>query len=256
VEEDFDVTVTFPNDYPSEKVRGREAVFKCTVHEISAKETAELDDEFVKDISEFDTLAEFREDVREKLAEEFAEVRDMNLENAVAEKIVAMTEAEIPQAMFENRIDEMSRDWAVKYNMSPEDFARSTGTSLEAYREGFREIAEKQVRFRLALEKIAEIEAFEISDEELEEEFQKMADSNRMTLDKVRAIVTNDAVAEDLKTAKALQLIKDCAVVTEKVLTAEDRKAMEESIDKAMEISEKIHDAKAEAKELASKINN
>jgi trigger factor len=215
VGEDFDVNVTFPKDYPSEKVKGKDATFKCKINEISAKETAELDDEFVKDISEFDTLAEFREDVRAKLQEEFTDVRDVNLENAVAEKITEMTEAEIPEAMFEHRIDEMARDWAVKYNMNAEDFARSTGTSLESYREGFREIAEKQVRFRLALEKIAEIEAFEISEDELEAEFKKMAENNRMTLEKVKLIVTPDAVKDDLKTGKALKLIKESAKVTE-----------------------------------------
>ncbi|MCL1832154.1 MAG: trigger factor [Oscillospiraceae bacterium] len=211
VGEDFDVNVDFPDDYPSEAVRGKPAIFKCTVNEIMAKETAELDDEFVKDISEFDTLAEFREDVRERLNEEFADIRDVNLENAVAEKVVELTEAEIPEAMFENRIDDMAREWAIKYNMNPEDFARSTGTTMEAYREGFREVAVKQVRFRLALEKIAEIEKFEISEEEIEAEYKKMSENNRMTIEKVKLLVTEDAVAEDLKTGKALDLIKETA---------------------------------------------
>jgi trigger factor len=117
--------------------------------------------------------------------------------------------------MYEHRIDEMARDWAFKYNMDSENFARSTGVSLATYREGFREIAEKQVKFRLALEKIGELEAFEVSEEEIEAEMKKMADGNRMTLDKVKLIVTPDAVSDDLKTAKALDFIKEHAVVTE-----------------------------------------
>ncbi|MCL2754911.1 MAG: trigger factor [Oscillospiraceae bacterium] len=215
INEEFEVNVTFPENYPSENVKGKPAMFKCIIREILGKETAELDDEFVKDISEHDTLAEFREEVRTTLNDKFSDVKDLNLENAVAEKITDGTQAEIPQAMFENRIDEMARDWAIKYYMTPAEFAKSTGTSLANYREGFREIAEKQVRFRLALEKIAQIEDFQISDDELEEELAKMAKDNRMTREKVEEIVSKEAVINDLKTAKALDFVKEHAVVTE-----------------------------------------
>jgi trigger factor len=213
--EDFEIDVTFPEEYPAENVRGKDVTFKCRIHEISAQEKAVLDDEFVKDISEFDTIAEYRESLREKLAENFAEIRDVELENAVAAKVAESVEGEIPPTMFEQRIDEMAQDWSSKYGMSPEVFARSTGSNLASYREGFREIAEKQVTFRLALEKIAEIEDFEVSDEEYEAEINKMAEQNRMTLEKVNEIVTRELVEADIKTGKALALIKESAVVIE-----------------------------------------
>jgi trigger factor len=215
VGEDFDVNVTFPEDYPSAAVKGKEALFKCKIHEISAKEIAVLDDEFVKDISEFDTMDEFREDTRKNIEQEKEQVRDVELEREVAEKIVELMSAEIPEVMFDDRIDEMARDWAFRYQMRAEDFAKNSGMTLEQYRDGFREMAEKQVKFRLSLEKIAELEGFEVSDEEVEAEYEKMSSENRMSAEKVRQIVTPQAVACDLKTEKALKLIKESAKVKE-----------------------------------------
>jgi trigger factor len=217
VGEDFDVNVTFPDDYPSETIRGKEALFKCKINEKSSKELAELDDEFVKDISEFDTLEELKEDVRGKIAEDNEKIRSVELEREVAEKVTAMMKAEIPPVMFDDRIDEIAREWAYKYNMRSEDFARHSGMTLEQYREGFREVAEKQVKFRLALEKIAKIEGCEASDEEIEAEYDKMAKENRMTAEKVRSIVTRAGIASDIKAEKALEMLKASAKITYKI---------------------------------------
>jgi trigger factor len=197
-------------------VRGKEATFKCTIREISAKEVSELDDEFVKDISEFDTLDELKEDVRKGLTERNQEVRDLDLEREVAEKVADLTEVEVPQVMYEDRIDDMAREWANKHQMPVEEFAKYTGKTTEEYREDFREIAEKQVRFRLALDKIAEIEELQVSDEELEEEFEKIAKENRMTVEKVRSIAPEAGVRADLKAAKAMDLIKETAIIKDK----------------------------------------
>jgi trigger factor len=214
VGEEFEVNVTFPDDYPSESIKGKEAMFKCKINEKSTKQLADLDDDFVMDISEFDTIAELREDVRRKISEENENIRDRELENAVAEKVTDMMSAEIPPIMYEDRIDEIARDWAFKYNMRPDDFAKHSGMTLEGYREGFREVAEKQVKFRLALETIAKFENVAVSEEEIETEYEKMAKENRMPIDKVRTIVTPTGVESDLKTEKALDLIKAAAKVT------------------------------------------
>ncbi|MCL2037011.1 MAG: trigger factor [Oscillospiraceae bacterium] len=215
--EDFDVNVVFPEEYPSESLKGKPALFKCRINEKSSKELAELDDEFVKDISEFDTIAELREDVREKLVESNKEISDMELEREVAEKIIGLIQAEIPPVMFEDRVDEVARDWAFKYNMSTDNFARYSGMSTEQYRDGFREIAEKQVKFRLALERIAELEEIAVSEEEVQAEYDKIAKENRMSDEKVREIVTAASLESDLKADKALDLIKESAKITYKV---------------------------------------
>jgi trigger factor len=213
VGEEFDVNVVFPEDYPSESIKGKPALFKCKINEKSCKQLAELDDEFVMDISEFDTVAELRDDIREKLVKSNEELSDTEIEKEAAEKIIDSVQAEIPPVMFEDRIDEIARDWAFKYNMNSEDFARHSGMSLQEYREGFRDIAEKQVMFRLALEKIAVLEDISVDDEEIEAEYDKMSKDNKMTLERVKTIVSPEGVAADIKTEKALKLIKETAVV-------------------------------------------
>jgi len=214
--EDFDVNVTFPEDYSAIDLAGKDATFKCRIHEIAGKETTEFDDEFVKDISEFDTVAEYREDVRRKLGENKDSLRDIELEHALAEKIVGEMQAEIPEVMFEYRIDEMVRDWSYRYNMSPEDYARRAGFTEEQFRNNFRDVAEKQVKFRLALEKIADLEQFEVTEEEINAEYKRMAESFRMSESKVRGNITEQAVKEDVKTEKALKLVKETATVKER----------------------------------------
>jgi len=213
--EDFDVNITFPENYTAVNLAGKDATFKCRINEIAGKEMSEFDDEFVKDISEFDTVEEFRADIRKKLDEYNGRNRDIELERVLAEKIVGTLEADIPNVMFENRIDDMVRDWSYRYNMTPEDYMKRGGLDEKQFRENFRETAEKQVKFRLALEKIAEIEGFEVSDDEIEEEYKKLAEIYRMSVGKVRGNITDEAVIEDVKTEKALALIKETAKVKE-----------------------------------------
>lgn len=214
--EDFDINVTFPEDYFSENLRGKDVVFKCKIHEKSAKEMAELDDEFVKDISEFDTLAEYRDDLRKKLTEDNEKIRDAELEREIAEKIVGVMKADVPQVMYEDRMDELARDWAFKYNMRADDFAKYSGMTSEKYREGFREIAEKQVKFRLSLEKVAELENIQVTKDEIDAEYEKMVRESRMPIEKIKEIVTESSVEKDIKTEKALDLIKESAVIKDK----------------------------------------
>jgi len=213
--EDFDVNITFPENYTAVNLAGKDATFKCRISEIAGKEMSEFDDEFVKDISEFDTVEEFRADIRKKLDEYNGKNRDIELERVLAEKIVSELQADIPEIMYENRIDDMVRDWSYRYNMTPEDYMKRGGLDEKQFRENFRETAEKQVKFRLALEKIAEIEGFEVSKEEIDDEYKKLAEMYRMSVGKVRGNITDEAVVEDVKTEKALALIKETAKVKE-----------------------------------------
>jgi trigger factor len=215
---DFDINVTFPEDYPADAIKGKEAVFKCKIHEKTSKETFDLDDEFVKDISDLNTLDEFRDDIRKQISEEKDKIRDIELEREIADKISEMVKSEIPQVMYEDRINDMARDWAYRYQMRPEDFARQSGMTPEQYREGFRQIAEKQVRFRLALEKIAELESFEVTKEELDAEYDKMSTENHVPAEKVREIITVSALESDIKSEKALKLLKESAMIKDKTI--------------------------------------
>ncbi|MDR0197487.1 MAG: trigger factor [Oscillospiraceae bacterium] len=214
--EDFEINVTFPEDYHAEGLAGKEAVFKCKIREISEKELAELDDEFVKDVSEFDTLDELRGDIRSKLREVGEKIHDVALEREIAEKTVSLMNADIPEVMFENRIDEMVRDWSYRHKIKPGDYADINGITIEQFRDNFREIAERQVKFRLALEKIAELEGIQVTEEELEAEYDKMAKQHDTKPENIRAVISSDAVTRDVKTEKAFQLLIDSAEITEK----------------------------------------
>ncbi|MCL1866242.1 MAG: trigger factor [Oscillospiraceae bacterium] len=215
VGEEFDVNVTFPEDYPSESIKGKDARFECKINEKSSKQLADLDDEFVMDISEFDTIAELREDLRVKIGEDNAKDRDMELEREVAEKIIAMFTAEVPPVMYEDRVDELAREWAFKYGMRADDFAKHSGMTDEQYREGFREVAEKQVQLRLALEKIVGMEDIPCTNEEVEAEYERMAKDNRVDDAKVREMIPTEVMEMDIKTEKALNMIKEWATVIE-----------------------------------------
>ncbi|MCL2071001.1 MAG: trigger factor [Oscillospiraceae bacterium] len=215
VGENFEVDVTFPEDYFSDNLKGQRVLFKCKINEKSTKEMEEIDDEFVKDISEFDTVEEYRCELRRKLTENNEKIRDGELEYALARKLSELMDAIVPDVMYENRIDEMSRDWAFKYNMNPHDFAKRSGMSYENYRDGFREIAEVQVKFGLCLERIAEIEDIQVTAEEIDERLKKMSSESVMPIEKVREIVSEDTVVSEIKTEKALELIKKETVIKE-----------------------------------------
>lgn len=216
--EDFDVNVTFPEDYNADNLKGKPAVFKCKIHEIKAKEYSEVDDEFAKDVSEFDTLDELKADLRKKL-EENAENEAMgNLDNELTEKVIELLKAEIPDAMINNRVDDLVRDWEYRnryQGITVKDYLKFTGTTLEQFKENFKEPAEKQVKLRLALEKIAELENITVSDEDIENEYKEMAENYKMELDKVKSVIAKENLEKDLAVEKAFDLVRDSADVTE-----------------------------------------
>ncbi len=213
--EDFDVNVTFPEHYQAENLAGKPAVFKCKLHEIKGKELPNVDDEFVKDVSEFDTLDEYKADIKSKLEKAAADEASTNLDNALVDAVIGKMKAEVPQVMYQRRIDEIVREWSARNRISVEDYLKYTGVTMDQFRSNFTEVAKRQVDLRLALEKIAELENITVSDEDVEKEYADMAEQYKMDVDKIKAAVPADAIKNDLKIEKALDLVRDSAKIEE-----------------------------------------
>ena len=234
--DEFDVTVTFPEDYHAEELKGKEAVFKTKLHEIKTRELPELDDEFAKDVSEFDTLEELKADIRAKLQEKREKLSEDDVENQLIDQLIAGLKAEIPEAMFERRIDDNVRDFDGRLRSQGLDinsYLQYTGMEMSAFRKTFREVAERQVKVRLALEKIAQLEDIKPSDEELDAEFQKLAEAYNLELDKVKSIIPAKELIRDLAVEKAIQLVKDSAEITD--APAEEEPKAEETAEEKTE---------------------
>ncbi|MBC8532455.1 trigger factor [Yeguia hominis] len=212
----FDVTVTFPEDYHAEDLKGKEAVFKVTVHEIKAKELPEFDDEFVKDVSDFDTIADYREDLKKKLTESREKAADDEVENALIDALIEKLQADIPEAMFKNQAEESVREFEYRLRSQGIDFdmyAKYTGMDRDAIRASVRPQAERQVKIRLALEKIAELEDLKPTEEELAAQYEKMAKAYEMEADKIKAFIPEEDVAKDLSVEKAIAFVRDNAKI-------------------------------------------
>ncbi len=224
IDEEFDVNVTFPEDYNAENLAGKPAVFKCKIHEIKGKELAELDDEFAKDVSEFDTIAEYKADIKSKLEETVKKQADSALDNTISEKLAEILVAEVPEAMFEHRIADMLREWEYRNRyagITLADYLKYTGLTIDQFKENFRAPAEIQVKLRLALEKIAELEKIEIDDAALEEQYAKLAEEHKMDVEKVKAIIPAESLKADIAAEKAFDLVKTNADITEVEAKAE-----------------------------------
>ena len=217
--ENFDVNVTFPAEYHAEELAGKEAVFKCLIHAIKVRELPELDDEFVKDVSEFDTVAEYRADVTAKLQAEADKAEDAKVDAQLMDKLVEAMEAEIPEVMFANEADAMMRDYETRLRyqgLDLEMFMKYTGQTVETMKEQFRPQAEKQVKTRLALEAVAAAENFEATAEEIDAEYTRIAEAYNVKVEDVRAQIDSAAIAADLVVGKAAQLVRDTAVLSAK----------------------------------------
>ncbi len=215
--EEVDVKVTFPEDYHAKELAGKEAVFKCTVHEIHVKEVPEADDDFAQDISEFDTLAEYKEDIRKKLMESKEKEAKAAKEAAVVAKVAENADMEIPDAMVDTQVRNMADDFARRIQsqgLTVEQYFQFTGMTAEKLFEQMRPDALKRIQNSLVLEAVAKAENIEISDERVEEELQKMADAYKMELDKVKSMMDDAAIAQmkdDLAIQAAVDLVRDAA---------------------------------------------
>ena len=216
--EEFEINVKFPEEYHAAELAGKDAVFKIKLHEIKVRELPEVDDDFVKDVSDFDTVDAYRADLREKLTKSAEERSKNEVENAIIDKLTGLVQAEIPQAMFENRINDDVRDFAYRLQsqgLNLDTYMKYTGMDNEALRGSFRAQAERQVKVRLALEKIAALENIQPTDEELDAEYEKIAKSYEMEADKVKAFIPKEDLAKDVAVEKAMAIVRDNAVITE-----------------------------------------
>ena len=210
------MNVTFPEDYHAEELKGKPAVFKCKLHEIKARELPELNDDFAKDVSEFDTLDELKADLKAKLEHRREHEAEDAFESQLVEQLIGGLKAEIPEAMFERRVDESVREFEYRLQaqgLNLDTYLQYTGMDMDAFRKGFREQAEKQVKLRLALEKIASLEEIVPTEEELDAEYAKMAEQYKMDVEKVKAFVPAKDLSKDLAVGKAMDLVKEAAAV-------------------------------------------
>ena len=224
--EEFDVNVTFPTEYQAAELAGKAAVFKIKLHEVKYKELPALDDELAKDCSEYDTLDEFKASIRKNNQEQLDKQDDLAVENALVDQVIESMEGEIPQAMYDARMDEMVNDFAFRVEQQGlrlEDYLKYMGQTMEQFRASFMPQAEKQVKIRLALEAVAAAENIEASEEEVSAEIKRIADQYKMEEDKVRELVNVDDLKKDLAINKAIDFIKSHANIVEKA--AEEEKA-------------------------------
>lgn len=218
VGDEFDVNVEFPAEYHAAELAGKPAVFKCKLNALKLKELPELDDEFARDVSDFDTLAEYEADVKAKLVERKAKQSDAIVDEKLVDALIEKLEAEIPEAMFEAETENFVRDYDNRLRMQGLDlktYFQYTGLNLDALRAEMRPQAEKQVKSRLALEKVAELENIEVSEEETDAEYNRLAEAYGMEADKIKAMIAVEDLAADLKVKKAVELIRAEAVIKE-----------------------------------------
>ena len=222
--EEFDVNVTFPEEYQAKELAGKPAVFKIKLHEVKTKELPALDDEFAKDVSEYDTLDELKASIRKGMEEQNEKQAALAVENDLVDQVIATIEGDIPEAMYEARMDEAVRDFEYRLaqqGLKLDMYLQYMGQTMESFRASFREQAEKQVKIRLALEAVAAAEQIAASDEELEAELQRVADNYKMELAKVKELVNADEVKKDLAVNKAIDFIRDHAEITEEKVAKE-----------------------------------
>lgn len=214
--EEFDIDVTFPEEYQVEELKGAPAVFHIKLKEIRFKELPLLDDDLIKDSTDFDTVDEYKADIRKNLEESAQKAADNEVERKLFDAVVEKMQAEVPQVMYDIRVDEMLRELAQRLapnNISLEDYFRYTGQSLENVKKMYEEQAKKQVDLRLALEKIADLEGLEADDEAVQAEYARIAEEYGMEVDAVKAVLPEDGIKLDVRVSKAVDLIKETSVI-------------------------------------------
>ena len=216
--DEFDVNVKFPGEYHAEELAGKDAVFAIKLHEVKYKELPELDDEFAKDVSEYDTLDELKASIRKNIEERNAKMAEQEMENKLVDMAIEKMEGEIPEAMYESKMDELVQDFEYRLQqqgMNLKTYLQYLGQDMEQFRSNFMEAAQKQVKQRLAMETIAAQENFEIAEEALEEEYKKIAEMYKMEVEQVKKFIDAASLKKDMAVNKALDLLKETAKVVE-----------------------------------------
>ena len=256
IDDEFDVNVTFPEDYHAEELKGKPAVFKVKLHEIKVTELPTVDDEFAKDVSEFDTLDEYKADLRAKLLDGKQKSAEDAAEAQLLDALLDGFSAEIPDAMIETRIDESIQDFAYRLQMQGLDlqtYVKYTGGDMNAMRDSFREQAERQVKTRLALEKVVELEGIKPTEDEINAEYEKFAKAYNMEIDKIKASIPENEIGKDICVTKAVDFIKANAVITEVDALTEKKPAAKKSAAKKTAAKAEDGEKKPAAKKSAAK---
>ena len=220
IDDEFDVNVTFPEEYGAENLAGKPAVFKVKLHEIKLRELPAADDEFAKDVSEFDTLKELKADLKKKALDRKKKAAEEAVENILVQQIVDGIKGEIPEAMFTNRLNQSVEEFGYRLQsqgMSLDLYLQYTGSTIEQFRETFRPQAEMQVKYRLALEKIVELEGIKADSEAIEAEYAKIAEGYGVDVEQVKAVIPASEVEKDVAVGKAIDFVKANAVITDAV---------------------------------------
>ncbi len=238
IDEEFDVNVTFPAEYHAEELAGKAAVFKVKIHSLSKVELPELDDDFAKDVSEFDTLDEYKADVKAKIEKRNKSIADSAVEEQLVAALIEKLDADIPEPMFVAETENFVRDYDNRLRMQGLDlktYFKYTGMNLDSLREQMRPQAERQVKARLALEKIAALENIEATEEDINGEYEAIATAYGVEIDQVKASIDASAIAEDMKVKKAMELVKEKAVVKapKKKATKKTTKKAEAAVEEA-----------------------
>ena len=219
IDEEFDVNVTFPEEYHAAELAGKPAVFKVKIHAITRVELPALDDDFAKDVSEFDTLDEYKADIKAKIEKRHETTAENAVEDKLVEALIEKLEAEIPEVMYDVETENFVRDYDTRLRSQGLDlktYFKYTGMNLDSLREQMRPQAERQVKARLALEKIAALENIEATEEDINGEYEKIALAYGIEVQQVKDSIDASAIAEDMKVRKALDLVKEKAVIKTK----------------------------------------
>ena len=214
--DEFDVNVKFPDDYQMTDYAGKDATFKCKLKGISYEELPEINDDLVKDATEFETVAEYKEDIKSKLEEAAVQQAESGFENAVMNALIAKVDSPIPNCMYEQRIDALMRNFEQQLQQQGMDiklYFQYTGMDMESFRETYRDRAVNEVKLRLALEKIAELENIEVSEEEINNGLGEIAAANNIDVETVKRFIPVDEYTTDLRVQKAVDFVKENAVV-------------------------------------------
>ncbi|MCR4644429.1 MAG: trigger factor [Oscillospiraceae bacterium] len=218
VGDEFDVVVTFPENYQMEDYAGKEATFKCKLNGITVEELPEADDEFIQDATEFETLEAFKADAKEKLEASAVREAETAFDNAIMETLIGMVDVPIPNVMFEHRIDGLVQNFEQmleQQGMSLDLYLQYTGMDMTDFRESNRDRAVSEVKLRLALESIADQEKLDVTEEEVNESLKGLAEANNMTVDEVKRRIPMLDYLMDLRVGKAVDFVKENAVITE-----------------------------------------
>ncbi len=224
--DEFDVNVEFPADYHAENLKGKPAVFKCKLHAIKATELPAADDEFAKDVSEFDTLDAYKADIQAKISERNKKSADNAFEELIMDALIGKLEADIPEVMFVEETENYVRDYDNRLRMQGLDlntYFKYTGMNLDNLRTEMRPQAERQVKVRLALEKIAALENLTVSEDEINAEYERIATAYNVPVDQVKSMIKSEDLAKDLQVKAAADLVKEKAIATPKKQEAADK---------------------------------